>query len=72
MRKLFLFVIRFYQRHISPGLPARCIFTPTCSQYAYEAINKYGVLRGGWLAFRRILRCHPFHRKDFDTYDPVP
>ena len=72
MRQLFLFVIRFYQRHISPGLPPRCIFVPTCSQYAYEAISKYGVLRGGWLALRRLLRCHPFHRKDFDHYDPVP
>ena len=45
---------------------------PTCSQYALEAIEKYGALKGGWLAFRRIMKCHPFHRKDYDIFDPVP
>ena len=70
MKRLFLSLIRFYQKHISPGLPARCRYTPTCSQYAYEAIERYGALRGGWLALRRFLRCHPFSKRDF--YDPVP
>ena len=62
-------VIRFYQRRISPQLPARCIYSPTCSEYAYRAIEKYGLVRGGALAFRRILRCHPLHA---GGYDPVP
>ena len=70
MKKVFLALIRFYQRHISPGLPPRCRFIPTCSQYALEAIEKYGALKGGWLALRRFLRCHPFYKGNF--YDPVP
>ena len=70
MKKLLLSLIRFYQRHISPAFPARCRFSPTCSAYAYEAITKYGAVRGGWLALRRICRCHPFYKGD--RYDPVP
>lgn len=70
MKKVFLALIRFYQRSISPYTPAACRFTPTCSQYALEAITKYGALKGGWLALRRFLRCHPFHKGD--PYDPVP
>ncbi len=70
MKKLLLAVIRFYQTAISPIFPARCRFTPTCSAYAYEAIQKYGALKGGYLAIRRLLRCHPFYRGDY--YDPVP
>ena len=70
MKRLFLYLIRFYQKHISPAFPPCCRYTPTCSQYAYEAISRYGALRGGWLALRRLLRCHPFHKGDF--YDPVP
>ena len=70
MKKVFLALIRFYQRHISPGLPPRSRFIPTCSQYAVEAIEKYGALKGGWLALRRFLRCHPFYKGNF--YDPVP
>ena len=70
MKRLFLGMIRAYQRFISPGLPARCRFSPTCSQYAYEAICKYGALRGGWLAFKRLLRCNPFYKGDY--FDPVP
>lgn len=70
MKGLLLALIRFYQRSISPGLPPRCRFYPTCSQYAVEAIEKYGPLRGGWLALKRFLRCHPFYRGDF--FDPVP
>ena len=70
VQKFLLFLIRFYQRYISPGLPARCRFRPTCSAYAAEAIQKYGALKGGWLALRRLLRCHPFYKGDL--YDPVP
>ncbi len=70
MKRFFLAAIRFYQRHISSGLPPRCRFRPTCSAYAYEAIQKYGALKGGWLALRRLLRCNPFYKGNF--YDPVP
>ena len=70
MKKLMLGLIRFYQRYISPALPPRCRYIPTCSQYAAQAIEKYGPVRGGWLALRRLLRCHPFSRRNF--YDPVP
>lgn len=70
MKQLLLSLIRFYQRHISPALPRRCRFIPTCSQYAVEAIEKYGALKGGFLAFRRFMRCHPFYKGD--PYDPVP
>ena len=70
MKKVFLILIRFYQRSISPFFPARCRFRPTCSAYAYEAITKYGALKGGYLALRRFLRCHPFYKGSF--YDPVP
>lgn len=69
MKKLFLFLIRFYRRHISPLKQPCCRFIPTCSQYALEAIEKYGALKGSWLALRRLLRCHPFHK---GGYDPVP
>jgi putative membrane protein insertion efficiency factor len=62
-------LIRFYQNAISPHIPASCRYYPTCSAYAYEAVRKYGVFRGLHLAFRRILRCHPFHPGGFD---PVP
>ena len=70
MKKLMLAMIRFYRRHISPNKPPCCRFTPTCSQYAYEAIEKYGAIKGGWLAFCRLMRCHPFYKGDY--YDPVP
>ena len=70
MKKLFLALIRFYQRAISPYTPATCRFSPTCSAYAYEAITKYGALKGGLLALKRFLRCHPFYKGD--PYDPVP
>lgn len=72
MKRFLLGAIRFYQKHISPGRPACCRFIPTCSQYALEAIEKYGAFKGGWLAVKRICRCHPFHRADYDVYDPVP
>ena len=67
--RLLMRVVRGYKRYISPLLPDACIYSPTCSEYALEAIEKYGAARGGWLAFRRILRCNPFHRGGFD---PVP
>ncbi len=70
MKKIFLCLIRFYQKHITTRTKASCRFFPTCSAYAYEAINKYGALKGGWLAFKRLLRCNPFYKGDY--YDPVP
>ena len=68
-RQLAVLPIRLYQRVISPALPATCRFSPSCSQYTLEAIARYGVLRGGWLGARRLLRCHPFNPGGFD---PVP
>ncbi len=70
MKTVMLALIRFYQKYISPAFPPRCRFRPTCSAYAVEAITKYGALKGGWLALRRLLRCHPFSKAD--PYDPVP
>lgn len=61
--------IRFYQVVISPYLGNRCRFYPSCSNYAIQSIEKYGLLKGGFLSFRRIFRCHPFHK---GGYDPVP
>ena len=69
LAKLMLALIAFYRTCISPLTPAACRYTPTCSQYAQQAIRKYGSFRGGWLAFRRILRCHPWGGSG---YDPVP
>ena len=70
MRKLLLLLIRFYQAAISPSSRGCCRFQPSCSAYAYEAIQKYGCLKGGLLAVRRLLRCHPFQKGD--PFDPVP
>lgn len=72
MKRVFLFLIGLYRRYISPLRPPACRFIPSCSAYALEAIEKYGALKGGLLALRRILRCHPFHREDIIKYDPVP
>lgn len=69
MKKILIGLIRFYRREISPAFPPCCRYIPTCSQYAVEAIEKYGALKGSYLAFRRILRCNPFHK---GGYDPVP
>ena len=69
MKRLALGAIRFYKRFISPALPSACIYTPTCSEYTYQAIERYGVIRGTWLGAKRISRCHPFHQ---GGYDPVP
>lgn len=67
--RLLILPICFYQRYISPMLPPACRFTPTCSQYAVEALQKYGPLKGLYLAVKRILRCHPWGGSG---YDPVP
>ena len=72
MKKLMILAIRFYQKHISPAFPPSCRFIPTCSQYAIEAITKYGALKGGWMALRRICCCHPFYHGKRGIYDPVP
>ena len=69
MTYIALGLIRFYQKMISPLLPSACRFHPTCSHYGYEAIARYGVWKGGWMAAKRIGRCHPFHP---GGYDPVP
>jgi putative membrane protein insertion efficiency factor len=69
MKTVALWIIRVYRRFISPLFPPTCRFSPSCSQYAYEAIERYGFIRGGWLGFKRILRCHPFNP---GGYDPVP
>ena len=69
MSRLLQLLIRGYQRLISPFLGSHCRFTPTCSQYAIEAIRRYGALKGGWLAIKRIGRCHPLCD---GGYDPVP
>ncbi|MCD6541677.1 membrane protein insertion efficiency factor YidD [Candidatus Bipolaricaulota bacterium] len=69
MRKALVLLIRFYQLFISPALPKRCRFYPTCSEYAREAILMHGVIRGGWLSLKRIVKCGPWHP---GGYDPVP
>jgi putative membrane protein insertion efficiency factor len=68
-RRVLAGAIRGYQILLSPLLPPSCRFTPSCSQYALEAVGRYGALKGSWLAARRLARCHPFHRGGFD---PVP
>jgi len=69
LKKVLMALVRFYRRGLSPLRPPCCRYVPTCSQYALEALEKYGALKGSWLALKRVLRCHPFHR---GGYDPVP
>ena len=69
MKKICIFMIRGYQKYISPMTGPHCKYAPTCSQYAIETLEKYGVFKGTWLACKRILRCHPFAE---GGYDPVP
>ncbi|MDR3157498.1 MAG: membrane protein insertion efficiency factor YidD [Zoogloeaceae bacterium] len=69
MRRFVLFLLRAYQRALSPFLGQNCRFYPGCSEYARQAVQKYGVLRGGWLAIKRLGRCHPWNSGGFD---PVP
>ena len=70
MKRLLLLLIRFYQTARSPYSRGCCKFHPTCSAYAFEAIEKYGALKGGWLALKRLLRCNTYYHGD--PYDPVP
>ncbi|MFQ5944910.1 MAG: membrane protein insertion efficiency factor YidD [Anaerolineae bacterium] len=69
VRPALLALIRLYQRFVSPALPPSCRFYPTCSHYAYQAISTHGAMKGGWMALRRLSRCHPLHP---GGYDPVP
>ena len=69
MKAAALWLLRFYQLAISPHLPPACRFTPTCSEYTYEAIQRYGFLHGGWLGIKRVVRCNPLNP---GGYDPVP
>jgi len=69
MKNIALLLIKLYQGAVSPHFPAACRYYPSCSSYAYDAVNKYGFIRGSFLAFKRIIRCHPFHS---GGYDPVP
>ena len=69
MKKLFLFIIKFYRKYISPMKSTKCPYIPYCSEYGMEAIEKYGALKGGALALWRIIRCNPFSK---GGYDPVP
>lgn len=63
---LLVYIIRLYQRYISPLKPSCCRFYPTCSQYAIDAVNKYGCIKGGFMAVKRLLKCHPFNPGGFD------
>jgi uncharacterized protein len=69
MKFLLIGLIRVYRLFISPIFPPSCRFQPTCSQYALDAVERFGSIRGSWMAIKRILRCHPFHP---GGYDPVP
>lgn len=69
MKQIFIGIIRFYQKFISPMTPPTCRFYPTCSHYGLEAFQKHGAFKGFWLTCKRILKCHPFHPGGFD---PVP
>lgn len=69
MKHLILFLIKIYQKFISPLFPGKCRFYPTCSNYTYQAIQEYGSIRGLYLGIKRILKCHPFND---GGYDPVP
>ena len=69
MKKILMALVRFYRKYISPLKPPTCRFVPTCSEYALEALEKYGAAKGSALALKRFERCHPFHK---GGYDPVP
>lgn len=70
MSRLLILMLRGYQRFVSPFLPPTCRYHPTCSQYAIEAIRGHGPLRGGWLALKRLMRCHPWGRGGLDPLPP--
>lgn len=69
MKHILAFIIKMYRKLISPLFPPSCRFYPTCSEYSEEAILRFGVIRGGWMAVKRVSKCHPFHP---GGYDPVP
>ncbi len=69
MNKILIWLVKFYRKYISPLRKPCCRFIPTCSEYALEALTKYGALKGSWLAVKRLSKCHPFHK---GGYDPVP
>ena len=69
MKYIFIFLIKVYQRTLSRVMPPSCRFYPSCSEYGVQALQKYGVFKGGWLTVKRISRCHPFNP---GGYDPVP
>ncbi|MBQ8831587.1 MAG: membrane protein insertion efficiency factor YidD [Oscillospiraceae bacterium] len=69
MKKILIALVKFYRKHISPSRPPSCRFSPTCSAYALEALEKYGAAKGTWLTLKRLSKCHPFHK---GGYDPVP
>ena len=69
MKRVLIWIVKFYRKSISPYRPPRCRFIPTCSTYALEALEKYGAAKGGWLTLKRLSKCHPFHK---GGYDPVP
>ncbi len=69
MKKILIFLVKAYRKYVSPARQPCCRFTPTCSAYALEALEKYGAVKGSWLALKRLCKCHPFHK---GGYDPVP
>lgn len=72
MKRLLTGLVRFYQKALSPHLPAACRYQPTCSQYALTALERYGALRGGFMAIKRVLRCNPFSKGGYDPVPPLP
>ena len=70
MKRIMLALIRLYRKGISPYTPPSCRYIPTCSEYALQAVEKYGALKGGWMALKRIYRCHPWSKRG--PFDPVP
>jgi putative membrane protein insertion efficiency factor len=66
MKKIFLFIIKLYQKIVSPLLPPHCRFYPTCSEYGYQSIIKHGIFKGGWYTLLRLGKCHPLHEGGFD------
>jgi putative membrane protein insertion efficiency factor len=69
VKNFLIFLLKIYKRGISPYLPRSCKFTPTCSEYAMEALHRFGVVKGSWLSVKRLSKCHPFHK---EGHDPVP